>query len=658
MPNKTFFKLIQPLLLLVFMPFFSMAQDSLTVKLISALDTVKIEAKKVDILIELVEVTTEFSIDSANVFLDSAEQISKRINYKHGLAEVEKARGAIYSMEGDYANALRASGKALTMFRQLQDTLKLAKTYLLLGNIYVSTNNNSEALRYYRNASNLFGIIKNHKSLAGVNNNIGIIYWRKGLLDSASMFFNKALLTYMELNDKESLATSYTNIGIIYAENKKIQKAISYYEKSNATLIQLNQTYGQAINNLNIGDAYMRLKEYDKATKHVKIAISIAEFEGYKSLLADQYYTVGEIEEAKGDYKKAIKWYRKSEQIEDSLFDSETNVAMMEVQSKQLEEIQQREIEKIQQINEGALNTAKLKNTLLLVVSGFILVLLLVASTYFYKRARVARQINNQNLQILSQKSKIYQQAKAIADKNEALLEKNAKLEELNEEKNYIMNVVAHDLKSPLNQIQGLAEVIRLEEGTLSSTQQECLSNISTSSERLSMMINRILNTRAIESDNLEYQASNVKVGRILHQIVGNFQPLADQKNISILTSGVVGSPSVKGDKHHIQQVIENLISNAIKFSPPSKKVEIALKIEDKRAVLSFKDEGPGLTKDDFDKLFVEYANLSAQPTGDETSTGLGLSIVKKYVELMEGEIWCKSTFGHGATFFLAFNLA
>ncbi len=658
MLNKTFFKLIQTLLLLVFLPFFAMAQDSLAVKLISALDTVKTEGKKVDILIELVAVTAEYSIDSANIYLDSAAQLSERINYTHGLAEVEKARASIYAMEGDYAQALRASGKAQSMFRQLKDTLKLAKTYLLLGNIYVSTNNNTEALRYYRNAGDLFSVIKDYKSLAGVNNNIGIVYRRNGMLDSASIFFNKALLTYMELNDKESLATSYTNIGIIYADNNELRKAIEYYEKSNATLVELNQTYGQAINNLNIGDAYIHLKNYKKATRHVNKAIGIAESEGYKSLLADQYYTVGEIEEAKGDYKKALTWYRKSEKMEDSLFDSETNMAMMEVQSKQLEEIQQREIEKIQQINEGALNTAKLKNTLLLVVSGFILILLLVASTFFYKRARVARQINNQNLQILSQKSKIYQQAKSIADKNESLLEKNAKLEELNEEKNYIMNVVAHDLKSPLNQIQGLAEVIRLEEGTLSSTQQECLSNISISSERLSRMINRILNTRAIESDNLEYQASNVKVGRILHQIVGNFQPLADQKNITILTTSVVESPLVKGDKHHIQQVIENLISNAIKFSPPSKKVEIGLKLEDKRAVLSFNDEGPGLTKDDFDKLFVEYANLSAKPTGDETSTGLGLSIVKKYVELMEGEIWCESTFGNGATFYLAFNLA
>ncbi len=655
MLNTNFFKLITPFLVLF--SFFGKAQDTTLVKLKAALDTTKTATTRVGILIELVSITAEYSIDSANIFLDSAEELATKIDYARGLAEVAKAHGSIYSMEGNYAPALRELSKAQTMFRQLNDTLKLAKTYMLLGNIYVATKNYNEALRYYRNAGNSFQELKEYKALAGIHNNVGVIYWQEGQLDSASIYFNKALITYIELNDKESLATSYTNIGIIYAEQDDYEKAIEYYTKSNATLTLLNQTYGEAINNLNISDAYLRMKEYDLAEKYIHKAVEIAEKEGYKSLLPNQYYTIGEIEEDKGDYKKAIEWFRKSEEIEDSLFDAETNSAILEIQTTQLEQIQQREIERIHEISENSLKTERLKNTLLLVVSGFVLILLLVATTYFYKRASVAKQINNQNLQILNQKSKIYQQAKSIADKNEALLEKNAKLEELNEEKNYIMNVVAHDLKSPLNQIQGLAEVIRLEESSLTPTQQECLKNISSSSERLSQMINRILNTRAIDAENADFQTSNVKLVPILHRIIANFQPLADQKNIKISVNGLTEKPVVKGDKHHIQQVIENIISNAIKFSPPNKKVNVALKLEKKRAVLSFKDQGPGLTKEDHQKLFVEYANLSAKPTGDETSTGLGLSIVKKYVELMEGEIWCKSKAGQGATFYLAFNL-
>jgi signal transduction histidine kinase len=99
-------------------------------------------------------------------------------------------------------------------------------------------------------------------------------------------------------------------------------------------------------------------------------------------------------------------------------------------------------------------------------------------------------------------------------------------------------------------------------------------------------------------------------------------------------------------------------MSNSIKFSPNNKSVEIGLIKKGKKAILSFKDQGPGLTTEDHQNLFVEYANLSAAPTGNEISTRLGLSIVKKYVDIMKGNIWCESTHGEGATFFISFKLA
>jgi signal transduction histidine kinase len=634
------------------------AQDTTLVNLKNALDTVSTNTRKVDIWLRIADYTSEYSIDEAKIYMDSAEKLAIEENYELGFAYLNKVRGSVLALEGDYAAALTNLSDAQTKFRKLNDSLQMAKTYLLLGNVYSSTRNYKESLRYYVSSANYFDDLNDSKALAAINNNIGIVYSEIGELDSASIYYNKSLLTYLEFNDKESLSTIYTNIGVVYAENDELEKAIEYYQKSNAIYQELDRTYGQSINYLNIGDAYIYLKDYKKADENLKIAIAIAEKDGFKSLLADEYYTVGEIREAEGNYKDALKWYRKSEVMEDSLFNSETNAALIDTQTKQLEEIQKSELEIIHQINEANLEAEKLKNTLLIVVSGSILILLLIATVYFYKRARVSRKITKQNLQILNQKSKIYEQAKSIAEKNETLLEKNSKLEDINEEKNYIMNVVAHDLKSPLNQIQGLAEVIRLEQGNLSVTQLECLSNISVASDRLSNMINRVLNTRAIDSESSNYTAQEVDLSPLLDETISNFQPLADRKNIKFLTEKPFESAKVKGDTHFIRQVLENIISNSIKFSPIDKSVEIALDINDNKSVISFKDHGPGLTEEDHKILFVEYANLSAKPTGNESSTGLGLSIVKKYVDLMEGDIWCESTYGQGATFFLAFNLA
>lgn len=658
MRNKFFIVLIQAIFIISINSQTLLGQDTTLINLKIALDTVSANKQRVDLWIKIADLTSSNSINDAMLYLDSAEVVASEEQYEAGLAKICKIRGTVHGVHGNYPDALRNLGKAQTMFRRMNDSSELATTYLRLGNIYSDTENYDEAIRYYRNASDLFMLLKDHLSHASTNNNIGIIYYHLNKLDSASIFFNRAMLTYLEFDNKESLAYIYTNIGIIYAENNDLSKAIEYYKKSNATWVELERLHGQSINYLNISDAYLRMKDFKNANKNLDLAIEYAEKQGNNSLLVDEYYTVGEIREAEGKYKEALEWYRKSELLEDSLFGSETNAALIQVQTSQLEEIQKSELDKILQINKANLESVQLKNTLLLVVSASILILLLVATIYFYKRARVARKINEQNIQILNQKSKIYQQAKSIAEINETLLEKNKKLEDLDEEKNYIMNVVAHDLKSPLNQIQGLAEVIRLEEGSLTTTQKECLSNISISSERLSGMINRILNTRVVDSEKSKYEPENVSLNLLLDQTLSNFLPLADQKDIKILLSKGKQPIEVIGNTHYIQQIVESIISNSIKFSPKNKKIEIELMKRGDKAILSFKDEGPGLTEEDHKKLFIEYANLSAKPTGDESSTGLGLSIVKKYVDIMEGEIWCESTFGKGATFYLSFNLA
>ena len=634
------------------------AQDATINKLKHSLDTVKENTVRVDLWINLAYEVMDQSIDEARYYLDSAKTLSDEMEYKVGLAGVYKTQGSISTMEGDYADALDELSMAKRLYLELNDTSNIAKADWLLGNVYSTTNNNNEALRYYRNAIKSYGALRDSKSVASLNNNIGIVYHAKDKLDSASIFYNKALLTYIELKDKENITASYTNIGALYADRKEYKKAIEYYQKSNVILKEYNQPYGQSINYLNIGDSYMYLKDYKKAHENVQKAVSIAEKEGFKSLLSDEYYTAGQTYEAQGEYGKALEWYRKSEVMEDSLLDSEAKTALIETQTHQLEESQERELQRLNEINAERLKSEKLKNSLLFVISLSVLVLLLVATFYFYKRAKVARKIKKQSDQILEQKSKIYEQAKAIADKNESLLEQNARLEKLNEEKNYLMNVVAHDLKSPLNQIQGLAEVIRLEEGNLSPTQLECLDNMSVSSSRLSKMINRILDARAIESDTGTNTNKDVKLKPIILQTIDNFSPLAERKQIDIIKPKRIGNPTVKGDKHYIQQVLENILSNAIKFTPRGMQITIDLIIEESKVVVAIKDQGPGLTNKDHENLFTEYAKLSAKPTGGESSTGLGLSIVKKYVELMEGEVWCESEEGQGATFKVALKLA
>ena len=140
----------------------------------------------------------------------------------------------------------------------------------------------------------------------------------------------------------------------------------------------------------------------------------------------------------------------------------------------------------------------------------------------------------------------------------------------------------------------------------------------------------------------------------LLNQVFQNFKSKIAQKALTPVLN--LNAVHAEVDKHYLLQVLENLISNAIKFSPPNKSIYMNLWSNQGKAYIGIKDEGPGIAEEDQKKLFLKYQRLSAEPTGGEPSTGIGLSIVKKYTELMKGEVHCESEIGKGSKFILSFK--
>lgn len=240
-----------------------------------------------------------------------------------------------------------------------------------------------------------------------------------------------------------------------------------------------------------------------------------------------------------------------------------------------------------------------------------------------------------------------------LARQKDEIQQKNDELRTLNTEKNNLISIVAHDLKSPLNQIKGLVNLIQTDEN-LQGESATCLSMIESSANRLSAMIAKILDIEAIESRQLNLVMESTDLSDLLRGLITRFEVDADQKQIQLHPT-IPNSISIEIDKNYLTQILENLLSNAIKFSPANKSIFIKLVEQENDVVIEIKDEGPGLTEEDKKKLFSKYQKLSAKPTGNESSTGLGLSIVKKFVESMKGQIWCESEAGKGASFLVKF---
>lgn len=232
---------------------------------------------------------------------------------------------------------------------------------------------------------------------------------------------------------------------------------------------------------------------------------------------------------------------------------------------------------------------------------------------------------------------------------------KSRELEALNQEKNNLIGIVAHDLKSPLNQIKGLASIIKLTNTQMDAEAIHCIDMIEKSATRLNDMIIKILDVEAIESKKLNLNIESVNLSKLLADLVERSNVNARQKQVEIFCK-LEPNVMAEVDKGYTEQVFENVLSNALKFSPAYRSVYVRLKKQDGMALAEIKDEGPGLNAEDKKKLFGKYQKLSAKPTGNETSTGLGLSIVKRFVEEMNGDIWCESEAGNGASFFVKFS--
>jgi PAS domain S-box-containing protein len=235
--------------------------------------------------------------------------------------------------------------------------------------------------------------------------------------------------------------------------------------------------------------------------------------------------------------------------------------------------------------------------------------------------------------------------------------ERTKQLVELNHEKDEFLGIAAHDLKNPLASIRSGAEILDrfYSSGDDTENVRRFTGMMMRACDQMVDIIANLLDVNRIESGLVSMDVQPVNMS-LVDDIVKEYQERAAQKGIILnLQSGK--DCTAHADKQALRQILDNLVSNAVKYSPQWKQVWIRCrghsKNEKQYVRVEIQDEGPGLTAEDHKSLFGKFARLSATPTGGENSTGLGLSIVKKLVELQDGRVWCESEAGKGALFIL-----
>ncbi|MCS6809069.1 MAG: tetratricopeptide repeat-containing sensor histidine kinase [Bacteroidota bacterium] len=641
--------------------------DSLKLALNSATDK-----ERVEILNELAREYRYISLDSSFMFAQQARTLADKLGDKLGVGLALRSMGQVYENQGRYDMALEHQIRALAAFEEANYYPGIASASNLIGDIYRAQEKYDKALDNYHRALAIHRSMNNKERIATVLGNVAVCYMRQGKFTEAldTLLYAEAL--YKQVGSPH-IVWSWLNLSEYYIKQQDYASSLKYALQVYDTARVISDHLSTTAALHTIGLCYSRLGKPDSALHYALRSKEEALRSGFRNELKQTYFVLSEIHQDARRYDSALYYYKHFARLRDSLLSAEmqSNVAALQMQletSKQEEHIKRLSL---------------LRNSLIVGVFLLLFIAGLIANGYRSKK-RSEEELKRINNEILRQQAILEKQAAEIELTNtelqstiESLHQRNYELAELNREKNEILGIVAHDLKNPVSNIRMLAKLIRDEAESLSTAEIiEFSGDIYTVSERMFELITTLLDVSAIEQGTLRFTFSVFEIASLAENVVNNYKARAQAKNITLHFEQNQNREGLErytlvayADKNATLQVLDNLLSNAVKYSPYGKNVWVRV-LDDYANVLAdetpkdnllappqeyvrieVQDEGPGFTEEDKKKLFGKFTRLSAKPTGGEHSTGLGLSIVKKMVEGMNGKIWLESEVGKGATF-------
>jgi signal transduction histidine kinase len=581
-----------------------------------------------------------FLPDSSLFYAEKALQLSAKIQYQKGQANAFRNIGFAFQRLGKLANATQYYLKSIPLFEQQKDSTGLGNTWNGLGICYFEQGDLESALMYYVRAKTIFYHQGNMARYSASLGNIGYTYLQMGNLQLAKEYAEKALMIASKTGVPAVISFSFSLLGEIARQQQDYSTSKKYFEECRKVAEKYPENFvANSRMYFLLGLLYTDLKDRTKAKRYLDSSLNISLRGNLRFHIKNTYEGFQYFYEKMKDYQKAYHYQGLVLLYSDSLFNQES--------SRQIATMQ-KEIELQSKESQISLLTKERENQLLFRNSligtfCFTVILLGLAINRYQVKGRSEKHLRKQQ-EILQE------QSAEIERTNTTLHNQNEELAALNEEKTELMGIVAHDLKNPISAVRGLADLMYT--GIAESEQVEEISGaIVKTADRMLELVKNLLDVNQLESGGMKFLRNEFDIAPLVESAVWQYQTQARAKNITLHYSTEATSSLVIADEQAVMEILDNILSNAVKYSPHGKNVFVRVKTIVHTVRVEVQDEGQGISEDDMKKLFGKFARLSARPTGGEHSTGLGLSIVKKMVEAMNGKVWCESEVGKGATF-------
>lgn len=608
-------------------------------------------------------------------------EIDDRLNEARSIGNI----GILYQNQADYRRAKENYLKALATYEELGMREDVAIVYVNLGFLYQNISEFQSSLESYSKALVVFEELDNQLALSIVTGNIGIVFnylmdyeraleyfkisleakERLGLRSSAALvmgnigdtyksiknyplaleYLSKALAIHEEMGKKMEAAVWTGSIGMVYTELEEYALALEFLLKSLAVQEQLGRKAEVARVIGDIGLIYAKRKfdgfDLNKAEEYLLNAITMSEQLGVKHHLQSLCKSLSRLYEDEERWKESIIYYKKFHELEKEVLSEESKKQadkfayerQISEQEKRIavEQARNEEIMRQQHILEEQAAKIQLKNT----------------------------ELQEINIKLDSAYSLLTEQAAKIQLKNTELHEANIelndanlKLEEAGKFKMKILGIASHDLKNPITGINMSAEML-IKYAALPPEIVRTLEMITISSKRMLDIVVNLMDVAARQLGQIKLTHTKTDIAALAKDVFNDYLHRASEKKqtLEFITKG---NCICSVDSERMHQVLDNIISNAVKYSEQEKAIRVSVVTEQNSVIISVEDQGQGLSKEDKLLLFNDFQKLSARPTGGESSSGLGLSVVKHLVELHGGRVWAESEGkGKGSTFFV-----
>ncbi|MEM7109013.1 MAG: tetratricopeptide repeat-containing sensor histidine kinase [Bacteroidota bacterium] len=600
--------------------------------------------------------------DSSLYFLNQSLNLLATTDDKNLEPECLNFLGVAYLYKGDYLNSYDYHQKARNSALTNQDSLQYAHALNSLGRLYEGTATYDKAIDYYNQALSTFTSLNDTVGLAYIYSSLATFYQSQKSFDKAVEMSKRALMLRKQKEHWAEVAFSYLECAKIYEDAKKHDSALSMlkealafsdsvqenlvlkteinteiahqyrriqkYEEA-ATLMAEAEKAALGTSNQNLfmkvyneyGKLNHELKNYEQAINYHKKVVIAAEKSAFWAELKNAYLELSRNYEKLGATKEAYENFKRYNDIEIKFLDTEKARIVQQHDSRIALESREQENELLKiekQKNEAIIAQQDIRSLALIGLVALMFLLAVLFMFFSYKRKKA----------------------------NDVLTQKKNELAELNLQKDTLLNIMAHDLRAPFNRITGLVDLIKFDEGN----QAEYISMIAAMSNSGVDLIKNIMEVNKLESGEVAGRISAFNIEEFLREKIKNHEPDASAKQIT-LQAEITVQKDFSTNKLYLERIVDNLISNAIKYSEKDSDIKVKAVREHNQLLISVEDHGPGFTPDDKKNLYQKFKTLSARPTAGEASNGLGLSLVKTLVDKLGGKITLKSEVGLGSTF-------